>query len=325
MNLGRGSRIFILARVSRALWAPHRALDACRTRRGAVNPRSLPTFSVVTLASDRNQRRPTFDGHKCARGTAIVRLMTSGVAARDETTLDRALLPLTLGTFVPGPIAGSPSDRFGERGFASVGVLVFGGSFVSFMLVPVDFPYWIFALLHRQRDRRGHVRCAELIVDRGQGCRATPRCRLRDACHVLELGHCAPHWRVLLDHDHRTGEHSAPSTDQWADPTRRGVRRRSPSRGTPARPSRHCSRRCSASMPYVTFSPVALPPRSRALLTGREFFPTLVAALIHDGLRVVFLAAAELLVPAAAVSLLRGGRLAALVQDEHASTRDSRG
>ncbi|MFW0787894.1 MFS transporter [Gordonia sp. CPCC 206044] len=57
------------------------------------------------------------------------------------------MLPLTLGFFVSGPLTGAMSDRFGARGFATVGMLVFGSSFVGLMLLPIAFPYWVFAVL----------------------------------------------------------------------------------------------------------------------------------------------------------------------------------
>src|ERR1019366_2620183 len=57
------------------------------------------------------------------------------------------LLPLTAGFLVAGPTSGFLSDRFGSRGIATAGMAVFGGSFIGLMLLPVDFPYWAFALL----------------------------------------------------------------------------------------------------------------------------------------------------------------------------------
>jgi MFS family permease len=57
------------------------------------------------------------------------------------------LLPLSAGFMVSGPVSGYFSDRFGARGFATVGMLVFGGSFVGLLLLPVEFPYWAFAVL----------------------------------------------------------------------------------------------------------------------------------------------------------------------------------
>ena len=57
------------------------------------------------------------------------------------------MLPLTAGFLVAGPAAGAMSDRFGVRGIASVGMLLFGLSFVGLMVLPIDFPYWEFAML----------------------------------------------------------------------------------------------------------------------------------------------------------------------------------
>jgi MFS family permease len=55
------------------------------------------------------------------------------------------LLPLTVGFLVAGPVSGMLSDRFGVRAFATVGLLLVAVSMVALMLIPVDFPYWLFA------------------------------------------------------------------------------------------------------------------------------------------------------------------------------------
>jgi MFS family permease len=57
------------------------------------------------------------------------------------------LLPLTAGFLVSGPVSGTLSDRFGSRGIATAGAATFGASFVGLLLLPVNFPYWAFALL----------------------------------------------------------------------------------------------------------------------------------------------------------------------------------
>src|SRR6201992_2230730 len=57
------------------------------------------------------------------------------------------LLPLTVAFLASGPISGYLSDRFGSRGFATAGMLVFGVSFIGLLLLPVDFSYPAFALL----------------------------------------------------------------------------------------------------------------------------------------------------------------------------------
>src|SRR5437763_1782693 len=57
------------------------------------------------------------------------------------------LLPLTAGFLVAGPLSGWLSDHFGVRPFAVGGSLVGAASFLGLVVLPVDFPYWVFALL----------------------------------------------------------------------------------------------------------------------------------------------------------------------------------
>ena len=57
------------------------------------------------------------------------------------------MLPLTAGFLIAGPVSGLLSDRFGSRPFATGGMLVATGSFVLMEQLPINFPYWQFALL----------------------------------------------------------------------------------------------------------------------------------------------------------------------------------
>ena len=57
------------------------------------------------------------------------------------------LLPLSIGFLIAGPISGILSDRFGSRGLATSGMLLFAATFVGLLLLPIDFPYWAFAVL----------------------------------------------------------------------------------------------------------------------------------------------------------------------------------
>jgi hypothetical protein len=57
-----------------------------------------------------------------------------------------------------------------------------------------------------------------------------------------------------------------------------------------------------------------LPASRVAVLTGKQFFPQLISGPFHHGLNIVFIMAICLLVIAAGVSLLRGGRY---VYEEH--------
>ena len=73
-------------------------------------------------------------------------------AARLRLQLDAAVgghLPAAAHGRVPrrGPAVGHLSDRFGARGFATAGMLVYGPASSALMLLPVDFSYSEFAVL----------------------------------------------------------------------------------------------------------------------------------------------------------------------------------
>ncbi len=58
-----------------------------------------------------------------------------------------AMIPLTVGFLIVGPLAGALSDRFGSRLFATTGLAVSGASFLLLELLPINFSYVWFALL----------------------------------------------------------------------------------------------------------------------------------------------------------------------------------
>jgi MFS family permease len=55
------------------------------------------------------------------------------------------MIPLTIGFLIAGPLAGSLSDRYGARPFATGGLLLTAASFALFDLIPIDFQYPWFA------------------------------------------------------------------------------------------------------------------------------------------------------------------------------------
>jgi EmrB/QacA subfamily drug resistance transporter len=57
------------------------------------------------------------------------------------------MVPLTIGFLIAGPASGVLSDRYGARMFATVGMLLGAVSYILLMVLPVDFPYWAFALV----------------------------------------------------------------------------------------------------------------------------------------------------------------------------------
>jgi len=58
-----------------------------------------------------------------------------------------AVVPLTLGFLVSGPLSGVLSDRFGARVFATLGMLGTAVAFGLFEVLPTNFSYWVFSVL----------------------------------------------------------------------------------------------------------------------------------------------------------------------------------
>jgi MFS family permease len=57
------------------------------------------------------------------------------------------MLPLTVGFLLAGPLSGILSDRYGSRGFATGGMVGSALAFALLLLLPVDFSYPLFALI----------------------------------------------------------------------------------------------------------------------------------------------------------------------------------
>ena len=114
------------------------------------------------------------------------------------------LLPMTAGFLVSGPISGILSDRFGSRGIATAGMAVFAASFVALMLLPVNFPYWAFALFVALNGiGSGMFASPNSSSIMGSVPATRPRRGLRHARHVPELGHRRVHRRRVHADDHR--------------------------------------------------------------------------------------------------------------------------
>jgi MFS family permease len=222
------------------------------------------------------------------------------------------LLPLTASFLISGPLAGFLSDRFGSRGFATAGMAVFGASFIGLMLLPVVFPYWAFALL---------------IVANGIGV------GLFSAPNSSSImGSVPPSQRGAASGMRSTFQNSgtALSIGVFFSLMIAGLASSLPktlSAGLQNQGVPHGLAHQLSSLPPVSslfasvlgVNPVghllapsgtlaSLSAHHRQVLTGREFFPHLIAAPFHQGLTVVFVVAAVLSALAAAASLMRGPR-----------------
>jgi MFS family permease len=222
------------------------------------------------------------------------------------------LLPLTAGILIAGPVAGILSDRFGARGFASAGMLVFGASFIGLMALPVDFPYWAFALLIAANGVGGGMFAAPnsssimSSVPAGQrGVASGIRSTFQNTGTALSIG---VFFSLMI----------AGLAGSLPRALGGGLQRV----GLPHGLANHLSTLPPVSSLFAAVLGVnplqhllaasralsTLPAAAQRTITGREFFPQLISGPFHHGLVVVFAVAAGLSALAGVASLLRGGR-----------------
>lgn len=219
------------------------------------------------------------------------------------------MLPLTAGFLAAGPVSGYLSDRLGSRGLATGGALLFGASFLGLILVPINFSYWVFALL---------------IAVNGvaSGMFASPN-------SSSIMGSVPPDQRGVASGMRATFQNSgtAVSIAVFFSLMIAGLASSLPQTLTQGLlhqgvPSATASR--VGSLPPVSslfaaqlgVNPIqhllgphvlsTLTPSQQRTLIGRQFFPSLISGPFHSGLVVVFAFAAALAVLAAIASLLRG-------------------
>jgi MFS family permease len=220
------------------------------------------------------------------------------------------MLPLTAGFLIAGPISGTLSDRYGPRLFATSGLLLAASCFAGLMLLPVVFPYWVFALLIFGNGvgsglfaspNTSAIMSAVPASQRGSasGMRST----FQNSGMALSIG-------IFFSLMIAGLASSLPKT------LARGLT----AQGVPTSVAAQVSHLPPVSTLFsalLGYNPVQnmlapsgvlahLPARNVAVLTGREFFPNLIAAPFHRGLIIVFTAAAIMSVLGALVSLLRG-------------------
>jgi MFS family permease len=217
------------------------------------------------------------------------------------------LLPLTIGFLVAGPLAGALSDRYGTRRFAVGGALVIAASFLGLMVLPVNFPYWLFATLIA-------------ISGLGSGLFSSPNTSaVMGAVPASERGAAAGIRGTLFNSG------SALSIGVFFSLMIVGLAASLPhtltsgltAQGVPA----PVATKIGALPPvgslfaaFLGFNPLAqllgssgvlatLPPGHAATLTGKTYFPHLISGPFHHGLVVVFSTAALMSVVSALASL----------------------
>jgi len=220
------------------------------------------------------------------------------------------MLPLTAGFLIAGPISGILSDRYGPRLFATSGLLLAALCFTGLMLLPVVFPYWVFALLIFGNGIGSGLFASpntsaimSAVPARHRGSASGMRSTFQNSGMALSIG---IFFSLMI-----AGLASTLPRTLSSGLTAQGV---------PASVATQVSHLPPVSTLFAAllgYNPVRtllapsgvlakLPAHNVAVLTGRQFFPHLITAPFHHGLVIVFTAAAIMSLIGALVSLLRG-------------------
>jgi len=226
------------------------------------------------------------------------------------------LLPLSAGFLVAGPLSGYLSDRFGARPFSTTGLLVFGAGILGLLLLPIDFSYWMFAVLIAcagigtgmfAAPNTSAVMSSVPAAQRGvaSGMRAT----FQNSGNLLSIGIFFSLMIAVL-------AKSLPPA-MVAGLARQGVPVNIASQVAALPPV------SSLFAAFLGINPLEhllapsgvlahLSATQRETLTGTTFFPQLIAAPFHHGLTAVFTLAIALSLFGAVASFLRGSRARSL-------------
>jgi MFS family permease len=222
------------------------------------------------------------------------------------------LLALTGGFVFSGPVSGWLSDKHGARAFASGGLLVSAAAFGGLLLIPTDFSYPEFAILIFVAGAGMGLFSApnaaaimNSVPARQRGAASGMLATFQNSGFVLSIG---IFFSLMI-----AGLAATLPTSLSRGLTAQGV---------PAAVAHQVG-----SLPpvgslfaaFLGYNPIKellkptgalakLPPHNVAVLTGKKFFPQLIASPFHHGLVIVFSMAMVVLVIAAFTSLLRGGR-----------------
>ena len=224
------------------------------------------------------------------------------------------MLPLTFGFLLAGPLAGILSDRYGSRGFATGGMLVSAVSFLLLAMLPTDFSYPLFS---------GVL----LLMGLSMGAFASPN-------RAGVMNSLPPEHRGAGGGMNQTFQNSAQvlSIGVFFTLMILGLSASLPhalasgltANGVPAATAAHVSHLPPISVLFAAFlgyNPAKeligphvlehLPPHDAATISGRGFFPHLIAGPFRSGLHEAFAFAIAACLVAAIASWSRGARVVA--------------
>lgn len=221
------------------------------------------------------------------------------------------LLPLTIGFLIAGPLSGWISDRRGARALSTVGMLIFGASFIGLLLVPTDFRYLWFSVLVLVNGIGGGMFSApnatavmNSVPAESRGSAAGIQAAFMNSGMVLSIG---IFFSLMI-----VGLSRALPNSMYLGLTSHGVS---------SAQAHHI-----ADLPVVgslfasflgynplqsllgTQTATHVTNSQWATLTGKHFFPNLISQPFHQGLVIVFAMAVAMALLGAVFSALRGTR-----------------
>ncbi|MBU8830328.1 MFS transporter [Mycolicibacterium goodii] len=221
------------------------------------------------------------------------------------------MLPMTIGFLVSGPLAGSLSDRYGARPFTVGGMVLMAITFVALVMIPVDFDYWLFAVLVFLNGLGGGIFTApnsaavmSAVPASERGAASGVRATFFNAGSSLSIG---IFFSLMI-----VGLAGSLPTAMSAGLTEQGVSE------SVAHEVANLPPVGSLFAAFLGYNPIAellepyhalqQPGVNADVLTGQQFFPQLITEPFHAGLTVVFIAAAVMMVIGAIASLFNAGR-----------------
>ncbi|MHA7985215.1 MFS transporter [Rathayibacter sp. CAU 1779] len=220
------------------------------------------------------------------------------------------MLPITIGFLIAGPLSGVLSDRFGARLFATLGLFVVAITFVLLLLIPVNFEYWQFAIItglsgigSGMFGAPNRTAIMNSVPANQRGAASGMAGTVQNAGTSLSMG---LFFSLLI-----SGLAASLPSALYNGLTSHGV---------PSAAAHKIAELPPVSSVFATFlgyNPIEsllgptgvldkLPASDAATLTGKEFFPQLIQNAFHDGLAVVFIAAAIMSLIGAIASFSRG-------------------
>lgn len=220
------------------------------------------------------------------------------------------LIPLLLGFLIAGPLSGAISDRMGARTLATTGLVLVAGTFIALLFLPVNFNYGDFALLTALNgigsglfSAPNRTAIMNSVPADQRGAASGMAGAFQNAGSSLSIG---IFFSLMI-----TGLANGLPTALNSGLTAHGV---SPAVAAEVAHTPPVGSLFAAFLGYNPIETLLAPTGELSrltsaqigTLTGKEFFPSLIAGPFSDGLLIVFITAAILSLIGAAASLSRG-------------------